>query len=105
MKSLSVVGNATKKMVESCLPQATEMYQKSIQKEIGVTKTCNLSIDTKTYLHPPPTPGSDGPSCLGGVVLTCQGGKICIDNTIDLRLKLVMEQDRPAIRKMLFPAN
>merc|ERR1712151_1387168 len=93
------------KLVEGCLPKAQEMYEKSIRDGTGATRKCNLSIDKKEYLHPPPQAGSESPSCLGGVVLMCQGGKICIDNTIDLRLQLVMEQDRPAIRKMLFPTN
>jgi len=82
--------------VEGCLQPAIDMYQKSIKNETGATKTCKLNIDKAQYLDP---------KGLGGVILSCQDGKITIDNTVDLRLSLVMEQDKPAIRKMLFPAN
>merc|ERR1712151_180897 len=91
-----------KDIVSACLQKAEDEYTKVIEKQTGVKKTCKLSRDS-TYLPPPPKAGQDGPSCLGGVVLSCQGGKISIDNTLDLRLNLVMEQDKPAIRNKLFP--
>eukprot|EP00929_Paragymnodinium_shiwhaense_P100515 TRINITY_DN6288_c0_g1_i1.p2 TRINITY_DN6288_c0_g1~~TRINITY_DN6288_c0_g1_i1.p2 ORF type:complete len:223 (-),score=78.82 TRINITY_DN6288_c0_g1_i1:219-887(-) len=81
-------------LVSQCLTQAADDYSKVILKETGVSKTCKLAIDKSKYV----------PSAsLGGVVLACQGGHITIDNTIDLRLSLVMDQDKPAIRKLLFP--
>merc|ERR1711879_422573 len=83
------------KMVEAVLGDAAAQYSKIIQTETKATKTCKLSVNKKEFLPA---------SIIGGVVLACQGGKITIDNTIDLRLKLVMEQDKPAIRKLLFPA-
>merc|ERR1712032_1730070 len=89
-------------LVEGCLFQAQDKFTEQIKNETGSERKCSLSIDKTQYLNPPPKDGSDGPSCLGGVVLTCQNGSICIDNTIDLRLQLVMEQDKPAIRRMLF---
>merc|ERR1712019_240755 len=81
------------KMVESVLSDAAAQYQKVIQAETKASKTCKLTVNKKEFLPA---------SLVGGVVLACQGGKITIDNTIDLRLKLVMEQDKPAIRKLLF---
>merc|ERR1712060_459662 len=67
-------------------------------------KECKLSMDTEIKL--PPAPDGVwkglGTSCLGGVVLACQKGTITIDNTIDSRLALVMEQAKPTIRKTLF---
>mmetsp|Transcript_60048 Transcript_60048/g.130236 ORF Transcript_60048/g.130236 Transcript_60048/m.130236 type:complete len:234 (+) Transcript_60048:62-763(+) len=90
-------------MVESCLKPAISEYQKVIKQQSGAERTCALVIDKSQYLNPPPTENSDAPSCLGGIVLACNDGKITIDNTIDLRLKLVMEQDKPAIRGLLFP--
>lgn len=81
------------KLVEGCLSAAAEKYSKVIRDETGVSKSVKLTIDKASL-----------PSeCLGGVVLACQDGKITIDNTLDLRLKLVMEQDKPAIRSQLFP--
>jgi len=84
------------KLVNSCLKAAADEYTKVIKKETGADKTCKLTIDKSQYL---PT------DCLGGVILMCQNGKITIDNTIDLRLRLVMEQDKPAIRGLLFPTK
>merc|ERR1712048_958584 len=82
------------KLVEAVLADAATQYSKIIETETKAKKTCKLSVNKKEFLPS---------SLVGGVVLACQGGKITIDNTIDLRLKLVMEQDKPAIRKLLFP--
>lgn len=90
-------------LVESCLDGAAKQYSEVIKEKTGATKTCKLVINKKDFLEPPPVAGQDKRSCLGGVVLSCFGGKIKIDNTIDARLALVMEQDKPAIRKLLFP--
>jgi len=83
-------------MISACLNDASSQYAKVIKDETGAVKACKLTIDTKEYL--PDT-------CIGGVMLLCQNNKITIDNTIDLRLRLVMEQDKPAIRSLLFPAQ
>jgi len=92
-------------LVQSCLGDAQAEYTKVIQSETKATKKLTLSIDKQNYLAP--APGSDPKvkSCLGGVVLSCQNGTIVIDNTVDLRLQLVLEQDKPAIRKTLFPTR
>lgn len=82
------------KLVESVLDDARAKYAEKIKEEVKVEKSCKLAIDTQNHLKK---------ECMGGVVLACNKGKITIDNTIDLRLKLVMEQDKPAIRKLLFP--
>eukprot|EP00933_Yihiella_yeosuensis_P084821 TRINITY_DN99513_c0_g1_i1.p1 TRINITY_DN99513_c0_g1~~TRINITY_DN99513_c0_g1_i1.p1 ORF type:complete len:234 (-),score=62.01 TRINITY_DN99513_c0_g1_i1:120-821(-) len=92
-------------LVSSCLPAAAEGYCKHIKEKCGVAKQCKLTVDTTTFLPPAPVPGQDKASCLGGVMLLCQGGKITIDNTIDARLALVMEQAKPAIRGLLFPVK
>merc|ERR1712107_196294 len=88
------MGAADSQMVASCLNEAASMYSKVIKAETGADKSCKLVIDTRESL--PAT-------TIGGVMLLCQNNKITIDNTIDLRLKLVMEQDKPAIRSLLFP--
>mmetsp|Transcript_71871 Transcript_71871/g.163152 ORF Transcript_71871/g.163152 Transcript_71871/m.163152 type:complete len:233 (+) Transcript_71871:85-783(+) len=96
---------ADKALVQSILKQAADDYAKVIKVETGATRTCRLTLDEKQYLPPAPVEGREGKSCLGGVMLFCQNGKISIDNTIDLRLQLVMEQDKPAIRSLLFPGR
>merc|ERR1712039_795136 len=83
---------ADKAVVAKCLEDASAEYAKVIKTQTGADKKCKLTIDEKESING-----------LGGVILSCQDGKITIDNTIDLRLKLVMEQDKPAIRKLLFP--
>mmetsp|Transcript_119084 Transcript_119084/g.344436 ORF Transcript_119084/g.344436 Transcript_119084/m.344436 type:complete len:228 (-) Transcript_119084:91-774(-) len=91
-------------LVKSCLAGAQAEYSKLIKAETGADKTCSLVIDSE-FLPAAPVAGKDGPSCLGGVLLHCQHGKISIDNTVDVRLRLVMEQAKPAIRSLLFPAS
>jgi len=82
-------------LVTACLAQASDEYSKVIKAQTGASKSCKLHVDKQHYVSP---------TSLGGVVLACQGGFITIDNTIDLRLSLVMDQDKPAIRKLLFPS-
>jgi len=89
-------------LVSSCLEAASKEYMKVIQQETGAVRTVKLSLDQKVKLPPAPTSASHGQSCLGGVVLACQKGSITIDNTIDSRLGLVMEQAKPVIRELLF---
>eukprot|EP00392_Amoebophrya_sp_AT5.2_P007039 g7051.t1 len=80
-------------VVRSVLDQASQAFAKTIAKETNVRASLKLKLDTAVL---PAT-------CLGGVVLSCQGGSICVDNTLDTRLKLCMDNDKPALRKMLFP--
>jgi len=83
-------------MVQGCLKNATDKYSQVIQKETQTTKQCKVSLDSTQVLP------SD---CLGGVVLACNDGAIVIDNTIAARLDLVLEQDKPTIRTLLFPTK
>merc|ERR1712228_777020 len=87
--------------VEGALSAAKSQYAQIVQKETNQAVTVNLTMDT-THL-PSAQKGGDGASCMGGVKLFCHGGKISVDNTIDARLALVMEQAKPDIRKLLFP--
>jgi V-type H+-transporting ATPase subunit E len=93
------------KLVTSCLEAAAKEYQEIVKSKSGATKTCKLILDDKNFLPPAPAQSTDGKSCLGGIALSCFNGKITIDNTIDARLQLVMEQDKPAIRGLLFPGS
>eukprot|EP00747_Dinoflagellata_sp_TGD_P162991 gnl/TRDRNA2_/TRDRNA2_181227_c0_seq1.p1 gnl/TRDRNA2_/TRDRNA2_181227_c0~~gnl/TRDRNA2_/TRDRNA2_181227_c0_seq1.p1 ORF type:complete len:238 (+),score=77.17 gnl/TRDRNA2_/TRDRNA2_181227_c0_seq1:87-800(+) len=92
------------KLVESCLATSASEYQKIVATETGASKVCKVALDKATFLPPAPQKGSEikSASCLGGVMLLCAGGSITIDNTIDARLDLVMEQGKPTIRKLLF---
>merc|ERR1711953_434139 len=65
---------ADKGMVQGVLTAAAAEYSKLIKDETGADKKCTLTIDEKESLDA---------SCLGGVVLANQDGKITIDNTID----------------------
>merc|ERR1711966_342537 len=89
-------------LVTSCMNDAARQYTKIIQAETGAKRECRLGLDRAVKLPPAPASGGHGPSCLGGVVLACQQGSITIDNTIDSRLGLVMEQAKPTIRELLF---
>jgi len=87
--------------VQGCLGVAAGQYAQIIQKETGQALSVSLKLDSANL--PPGRAGADGATCLGGVMLLCQGGRISIDNTIDSRLSLVMEQAKPNIRALLFP--
>merc|ERR1719476_623486 len=94
------------RLVRGCFQNAMSEYTRLIKEQTGATKKCTLTMDSQS-LAPEPVYGKEdsGPSCLGGVVLVCCNGRISIDNTIDMRLKLVMEQAKPAIRGLLFPTG
>jgi len=80
------------KVVQGAFKNAQDDYAQIILKETGATKATKLVLDSAKL----------DAKCLGGVVLTCQEGSITVDNTIDSRLELVMEQAKPRIRKLLF---
>jgi V-type H+-transporting ATPase subunit E len=79
--------------VQSCFADAQRQYSAVIQKESGASKNCTLSLDATNKLPA---------EMLGGVVLSCQNDSITVDNTVDSRLGLVMEQAKPKIRQLLF---
>merc|ERR1712194_888088 len=77
-------------IVTAATPAAQKMYADAIKKQSGADKKCSLSVSSVRL------------NGLGGVVLECKNGAITIDNTIDARLRHVMDQAKPQIRKMLF---
>jgi len=87
--------------VQGCLQAAAAQYSQIIRNETGQALSVSLKLDDKNLASG--SAGADGATCLGGVMLLCQGGRISIDNTIDSRLALVMEQAKPNIRALLFP--
>jgi len=88
-------------LVKTCMDPAAKKYKDLVKQKSGADKSCKLTVDESNCL-PSEEGDSEGKKCLGGVALSCFGGKITIDNTIDARLKLVMEMDKPEIRKRLF---
>lgn len=84
---------ADARVVQSVLSEASSNYAKIVQKAVGVSPKLRLSMDKENL------PGN----CLGGVSMSCANGAISVDNTLDTRLKLCMDNDKPALRKMLFP--
>ena len=79
-------------VVKGILGDAQAEYAKIIKGETNAEKATVLSLDA----------GKLPAGSIGGVVLTCQKGSITVDNTIDSRLELVMEQAKPRIRQLLF---
>jgi len=80
-------------MVQGCFANASAQYAQVIKKETGASRSVQFEL-SREFL-----PADK----LGGVVLSCNNGDIKIDNTVDLRLELALEQDKPAIRNLLFP--
>lgn len=80
-------------LVAACIGSAAQQYAEVIKKQTGASKSVNVTLDRANKLPP---------SCMGGVKLGCAGSTITIDNTIDARLDLVLEQAKPNIRKLMF---
>jgi len=79
--------------IQGCFADAQDQYAAIISEKSGAEKSCTLTLDESNKL-----PADK----LGGVVLSCQKDSITIDNTVDSRLALVMEQAKPKIRQLLF---
>jgi V-type H+-transporting ATPase subunit E len=86
-----------KALVEAVLGAASQQYSQVIKQQTKVNRTVKLVVD-KT-----PLPSSGTNAVMGGVVLNCFNGLIKVDNTLDTRLRLCDDQDKPAIRSILFP--
>lgn len=46
-----------------------------------------------------------GSSSAGGVIITCQDGKVSMDNTFERRLELLKEESMPKVIETLFGKN
>jgi len=88
-------------LVAACIAAAESKYQQTLLMQSKKQQPIKLTLDNK-FLAPPPS-GDVVNSCLGGVVLACHNGLITVDNTLDTRLRLVVEQDKPTIRATLYP--
>ena len=82
-------------LVKSVIEEAQKKYAAEIKTQTnGVSKTVKLVVDESR-----PLVGK-----IGGVILQTEGGAIRVDNTLDTRLELLVEKDKPTIRKILFPS-
>ena len=81
--------------VKSVIEDAQKKYTSEIKAQThGVTKSVKFIVDESR-----PLVGK-----IGGVVLQTERGAIRVDNTLDTRLALLVEKDKPAIRRILFPS-
>ena len=81
--------------VKSVLEEAQQKYTAEIKAQAnGAVKNVRFVVDESK-----PLVGK-----LGGVVVQTQSGAIRVDNTLDTRLDLVVEKDKPTIRRILFPS-
>ena len=82
-------------LVKSVLDESQKKYASEIKSQTGgVSRSVKLTINEAQ-----PLVGK-----IGGVVLQTSGGAIRVDNTFDTRLNLLVEKDKPTIRKILFPS-
>jgi len=86
-------------LVQSVLETASSQYSAVLKQQTGrqnLNKKVKLSLDSSSFL-----PSNSA----GGVELLCNGGLIKVDNSLDTRLGLVMQNDLPALRKIVFPRS
>lgn len=79
-------------LVESVLSECEKQYAAVIKTKAGVVKKATLTCNKETFLN----------SKLGGVVVSCGGGTIRVDNTLEARLSILIDNDMPKIRSTLF---
>ncbi|EGR30264.1 vacuolar ATP synthase subunit, putative [Ichthyophthirius multifiliis] len=68
-----------------------------------VRKECNLDFPCVIIINDYHLLEAEIPDIIGGIVLTCDEGKIKVVNTIDTRVLLAFQQFLPDIRQGLFP--
>jgi V-type H+-transporting ATPase subunit E len=81
-------------VVESVIEDAQKKYSAEIKAQAGVDRLLKLAVNKDSTLV----------GKIGGVVLTTRDGSIRVDNTLDTRLDLLIEKDKPTIRRILFPS-
>jgi V-type H+-transporting ATPase subunit E len=82
-------------LVKSVIEDAQKKYSAEIKQQAnGASRSVKLTVDESRHLV----------DKIGGIVLQTHGGAIRVDNTLDTRLELLVEKDKPTIRKILFPS-
>lgn len=74
-------------LVEKVLPEVISQFHAETKID------CKFLIDTVHHLPP---------ECAGGVIVTCNGGKIKCDNTLESRMEHACEALLPQLRVRLF---
>lgn len=88
-------------LVQEVVESSKRKYVDIMKSSTGKDYDVEIEIDSH-YLPPGPGETTHGPSCAGGVILTANHGKIRCINTLDERLKAVVEFNTPGLRKLLF---
>lgn len=81
--------------------EVLEPAKKKYAQEYG-QGTPLLSIDERDFLPPPPTGDDEVESCIGGIAVTSDDGKIVCSNTLDDRLRIAYQANLPRVREVLF---
>lgn len=94
------------KVVISCRKEDVQLVQSllgEVQADYGkVTgRKVQFKIDPNHLTSFDPSHPTKGVT--GGVRLCREGGAISVDNTLDARLQLSLEENKPALKKVLFP--
>lgn len=89
-------------VLKSAIPKAEAKFKEQYNEPAP-----QLTIDQKHFLAKAAKTQAeeddpDAATCLGGVVVCSTDGRIVVNNTLDTRLRIVEEQQLPAIREMLF---
>jgi len=82
---------------DELLQEAEQLYAEALNRE-----TQGRVPEKKTKLKLTLSEDSLPEGGLGGVICSCKGGDITVNNTIEARMNLVLDLDKPAIRKQLF---
>lgn len=94
------------RLVSQCLSAAEQQFSQIVQAECGVNIKVKMVLDPENPLPPGPKDKSDShKTCAGGIVVTSTNRKIVVDNTLDARLRLVVHDCLPEVRKLLFPVQ
>lgn len=80
-------------LVQLAATEAEKRYATEIKTHTEAIKSVGLTVVSDASMA----------SKIGGVLLSCQGGAIRVDNTLAKRLEQLIEQDKPNIRHLLFP--
>lgn len=78
------------KLVEDAIKPAVVSFKNATKRDVKVT------MDTNNYLSA---------DSAGGVELLTPNGKIKVENTLESRLELIIEQMEPELKEMLFGTN
>ena len=93
------------KVVDEALAEFKQLMKKYAAKYQNREVKCKVIVDQGKYLKEYDAEKADNnlESCMGGIVLHSQKGRIVCSKTLDERLQLVYAEALPDVRNMLFP--